>query len=139
MASRPRVFEFAVSLDDAWVGSSDRGGPNLPNVAHEWTPEHLVLAGLARCSLTSLSFHAKRLGIELRSHADARGSVTRRESDGRFAFAEIVVEAYVDLLGAVTPEGLSKLLADAERDCFVGASLSAKPTYRWIVDGEEIG
>jgi hypothetical protein len=60
-------------------------------------------------------------------------------SHGARATAEIVVEAYVDLLGAVTPEGLSKLLADAERDCFVGASLSAKPTYRWIVDGEEIG
>jgi hypothetical protein len=30
------------------------------------------------------------------------------------------------------------LIAKGERDCFVGASLTAKPTYRWTVNGEEI-
>ena len=29
-----------------------------------WTPEHLVLAGLARCTLQSLRFHATPLGID---------------------------------------------------------------------------
>ena len=29
------------------------------------------------------------------------------------------------------------LIAKAERDCFVGASLVAKPSYRWIVNGRE--
>ena len=28
-------------------------------------------------------------------------------------------------------EELAELLAKAERDCFIGASLTVKPTYRW--------
>ena len=32
------------------------------------------------------------------------------------------------------PESLDELLAKAERDCFVGASLTVKPRYEWVVD-----
>ena len=32
-------------------------------------------------------------------------------------------------------DALAELLAKAERDCFVGASLTAKPSYRWTVNG----
>ena len=28
-----------------------------------------------------------------------------------------------------------ELLELAERDCFVGSSLTAKPSYRWLVNG----
>ena len=54
--------------------------------------------------------------------------MTRREEDGRFAFVEIAVA--LDL----TVEPLEK----AQHDCFVGASLTAKPTYTWTIDGEEL-
>ena len=36
------------------------------------------------------------------------------------------------------PDDVRELLARAERDCFVGASLAIEPDYRWTVDGEEI-
>ena len=36
------------------------------------------------------------------------------------------------------PDALSELLALAERDCFVGSSLTAKPSYRWVVNGRSI-
>jgi hypothetical protein len=29
---------------------------------------------------------------------------------------------------------LAELLAKAERDCFIGASLTVKPTYRWTAN-----
>ena len=32
------------------------------------------------------------------------------------------------------PESLEELLAKAERDCFIGASLTAKPSYEWVVN-----
>ena len=32
-------------------------------------------------------------------------------------------------------ETLRELLSKAERDCFIGASLAVKPTYRWRVNG----
>jgi hypothetical protein len=39
---------------------------------------------------------------------------------------------------APSPEALRELLGKAERDCFVGASLRARPVYRWTVDGADV-
>ena len=54
--ARARVFEYHVETDREWTARSDLGGPALAREA-EWTPEHLVLAGLSQCTLTSLKFH----------------------------------------------------------------------------------
>ena len=92
MSTRARSFDFEVSVDERWDSRSERGGTVLRGSDEEqWAPEHLVLAGLGRCSLTSLRYHCRRAGVELRSQASVRGTVTRRDEDGRFAFVEIVV------------------------------------------------
>ena len=126
---RARVFEYTASLAaDGRFEASDEGLA----VPGNWAPEHLVLAGLLDCSLTSLRYHAKRAGIEVTSASgDASGSVTMRETDGRFAFVEI--RCTIDVAFAPAPDDLDGLLAKAERDCFVGASLTAKPVYTWNV------
>ena len=132
MATKARELRFAVDL--AASGEYlDENGVGL-EVPPEWTPEHLLLAALIRCSLASFEYHAKRAGLELgATSGTARTMITRRESDGRYA----VVEAELELAVEVTPEpdDLAQLLANAERDCFVGASLTAKPSYRWTVNG----
>ena len=132
---RARVFSYGVTLDAAGAARSDKGGSPLPR-EEEWSPEHLLLAALARCLLTSLAYHAKRGGITAAGGAAARGSVTRRESDGRYAFVEI--DAELDVTLDPQPADVRELLARAERDCFVGASLTTTPRYAWIVDGEEV-
>jgi hypothetical protein len=53
-----------------------------------------------------------------------------------FAFVEIDVDLDLELEPLPRPEELQELLALAERDCFVGASLRPHPTYRWRVNGE---
>ena len=135
MQERARVFNYAVTLDRDWAVRSDKGGSPLPREA-AWSPEHLLLAALARCLLTSLEYHAKRGEITAAGSAAARGSVTRRESDGRYAFVEIDAELDVKLDPA--PSDLRELLARTERDCFVSASLNLTPSYVWTVNGQEV-
>jgi organic hydroperoxide reductase OsmC/OhrA len=132
---RARSFSYAVSVSRDGVAASDRGGSPIP-FEDAWTPEHLLLAALARCTLTSLRFHAHREGIEVTGGADAAGEVAVRDTDGRYAFIRIKVE--VDVTFEPKPPSVRELLAKAERDCFVGASLTAKPRYRWTVDGEAL-
>lgn len=128
-----KTFEYAISLDRAGRPAAEGGEPlELPG---EWAPEHLVLAGLARCTLASLRYHATRAGLDAVGSAAARGTVTRREDDGVYAFVEIECELEVEI--EPEPDDLAELLAKAERDCFVGASLTAKPRYRWRVNGVE--
>ena len=133
MSTRARTFDYAVEVDEAWDARSERGGTTITADEEHWAPEHLVLAGLARCSLTSLRYHCRRAGFDLSSRASVRGTVTRRDDDGRFAFVEITVEADVAFEPKPDAETVSDLLMKGERDCFVGASLTARPTYDWHV------
>ena len=134
---RARVFDYRVSADADWTLHSDRGGSAIGR-EEAWSPEHLVLAGLVRCTLTSLEYHAKRAGVAVTARADAHGSVTRREEDDRFAFVAIDVAFDVSVEPQLAPDDLRELVTQAERDCFVGASLTASPRYVWRVDGEEL-
>ncbi len=138
MPTRARTFTYDVSLDQDWAAHSAIGGSAIPNDEEAWTPEHLVLAALSRCSLTSFRFHARRAGHEPDLRARAHGVVTRREEDGRFAFVEIRVEIDATLATPASPEDIRDLIAKGERDCFVGASLTATPDYHWTVNGEDI-
>ena len=135
MAAEAKTFSYAVSLDRDGTATSDDGGSALP-YEEAWSPEHLVLAGLARCTITSLDYHARRVGIESSGGAAASGEVTQRTTDGRYAFVRIRVDLDVTLVPA--PQNVRELLSKAERDCFVGASLTARPRYRWTVNGEEV-
>jgi len=134
MPAEAKSFDYAVSLDETWDARSDRGGGVIPGADEaSWTPEHLVLAGLARCTLTSLRYHCVRAGVTLTSSATADGTVTRRENDGRFAFVRIGFTADVAFEPKPDDDTVSQLLEKAERDCFVGSSLTAEPTYTWRV------
>jgi organic hydroperoxide reductase OsmC/OhrA len=130
----PKSFDYGVSVDETWDARSDRGGGVLAGAEEaSWTPEHLLLAALVRCSLTSLRHHCVRAGIVLTASASAHGVVTRRENDGRYAFVLISVEANVAFDPKPDEATVAELLAKGERDCFVGASLLPSPIYAWRV------
>ena len=126
--STPKRFEYSVS---------ERSGTPA-HAEPDWTAEHLLLAGLARCSLSSLQYSAKRAEVEVSGSAEADGVVTRRESDGRFAFVETHVGLDVEVRPPIDGERLMVLIDLAERGCFIGASLTAPPTYEWRVNGEAV-
>jgi organic hydroperoxide reductase OsmC/OhrA len=126
-----------VAVDAARAATSGLGGDSLPR-AEEWWPEHLLLASLVRCTLASLDFHAKQADVEATGSGRAHGLVTKRDDDGLYAFVEIDATFVIDFDPAVGQDVARELIANAERGCFVGNSLTARPRYRWIVDGEEI-
>jgi organic hydroperoxide reductase OsmC/OhrA len=135
--TRPRVLEFDVEVDRDRVARSALGGSPLAR-EQEWWPEHLVLAALVRCSLGSLEYAARRAGVEIEGSGSAHGLVTKREEDGLFAFVEIEATLDVEVASALDPDVLQDLIDRAERGCFVSNSLTAKPTTRWIVNGQEV-
>jgi uncharacterized OsmC-like protein len=138
MAVRAKELRFAVDLSASGELSEESGV--VLAVPPVWSPEHLVLAGLVGCSLKSLRHHAKRRNVDVRSaSANARTLVTRRETDGRYAMVETEIELAVEIDPEPEPTALAELLTLAERDCFVGSSLTVKPDYRWTVKGRVIG
>jgi uncharacterized OsmC-like protein len=137
MAKTGRVYQFEVAIDRAGTVTSGEGGTALAK-EDAWWAEHLVLAALVRCTLASLAHAARRAEVDVVAEGRARGTVARREVDGRYAFVEIESTFDIEVAPRPSPPVLEELLARTERGCFVGNSLTAKPQYRWRVNGEEL-
>ena len=73
MAAQAKTFTYEVSLDRGGAATSSEGGSPLPD-EEAWSPEHLVLAGLARCTLTSLDYHAAPCRDRERRQLPERGA-----------------------------------------------------------------
>jgi organic hydroperoxide reductase OsmC/OhrA len=133
---RPKVLDYSIRLDRRYRVAADGG--DAQQLPRDFAPEHLLLTGLVRCTLTSLAYHAKRAGMEVASSsAAASGRVTKRDSDGRYAFVEFDCSLDVELEPAPDVETRQAVLNKAERDCFVGASFVAPVRYAWRVNGQE--
>jgi organic hydroperoxide reductase OsmC/OhrA len=136
VAVRAKVLEYEAAIDARGHVSAEECPPfSLPD---EWEAEHLLLAAVLRCSLSSLRYHAKRLGSESRGGGRAAGMVTKRDADGRYAFMEIEAVLDVELEPEPPIAELRELLAKSERDCFISASLSLQPSYVWRVNGAHV-
>jgi organic hydroperoxide reductase OsmC/OhrA len=126
---RPKVFEYAVELDTGGTASIPGGTSFLPPAG--WTADHLLLAALVRCSLESLAYHARRAGSTVRGSGSATGRVTTRATDDRYAFVEI--DCRIDARLDPPIADVRELTARAERDCFVGSSLTVATRYDWRI------
>jgi organic hydroperoxide reductase OsmC/OhrA len=133
---KAKEFRYSIALDRAGRVTAD-GRAEL-DLDPAWTPEHLVLASLARCTLQSLRFHATRSEVDFVASASAAGVVKRPAPGERYAFVQIDIDLELELEPLPPPDALRELVALAERDCFVGASLRPHPNYRWRVNGRAL-
>jgi uncharacterized OsmC-like protein len=130
---RAKHFEYWVSLDDN--GLTIDGQPMQLGAA---SAEHLLLAGLLRCSISSLAYFARQRNVEADASAYASGTVTRREDDDRYGFTIIECRMDVRLDDELPDDELRTLVQSAEWGCFVGASLRPAPRYKWRVNGRDL-
>jgi organic hydroperoxide reductase OsmC/OhrA len=133
---KAKEFRYSIALDRAGRFTAD--GEAELDLDPAWTPEHLVLAGLVRCTLQSLRFHAARSEVDFVASGSADAVVTRPAPGERYAFVEIDVDIDLRLEPVPPPDALRELLTLAERDCFVGTSLRPPPNYRWSVNGDAL-
>ena len=129
MGHRAKILEYAVALDSAGRLTIPGGGQFVP--PEGWSADHLLLAALVRCSINSFAYHARRAGHEVAASGEAQGTITKSGEDGRYRFVEIDVRINAQLTPRTNEA--DDLVAKAERDCFIGASLTLRPEYEWHV------
>ena len=137
MATKAKVLEFDVTVDRDRTARSGQAGSPIP-AEDAWSSEHLVLAGLVRCTLASMDHTANRVGLEVVGAGSAHGTITKREEDGLYAFVHVESHLEIELDPPPAASDLRDLIARAERGCFVGNSLTTSPRYRWTVNGQEV-
>jgi organic hydroperoxide reductase OsmC/OhrA len=80
-----------------------------------WSPEDLFVGSVASCFAVTLVGIAGRRGIPLRSLSVGGSGVVTQRPDGRFGFAEIVLQAELE-----TDTGFEQEAADAARAAELG-------------------
>jgi organic hydroperoxide reductase OsmC/OhrA len=129
MATRAKVLEYAVELDRGGRMTIPGGGQFVP--PEGWSADHPLLAALVRCSIDSFGYHARRAGHTVEAAGSAQGTITKDGDDARYRF--VAIDVRIDAQLTPRTNEPDDLIAQGERDCFVGASLAVKPRYEWHV------
>lgn len=135
MNVRAKHFDYWISLDEGGALTAD-GHP--VTIGGDTGAEHLLLAALARCSISSLEHFARQKAVEVHASAYASGTVTRREEDDRYGFVNIECKLDARIEPEPPEAELRPLLESAEWGCFIGASLKPAPRYSWRVNGRDL-
>lgn len=118
----------------AGLAESVDGLPGLPLAAPPefggeagiWTPEHLLVASVASCLMTTFLTIAGLSNLEVESlEVGGSGHLVRGE-DRRYRFDRITVRPVVGVIGESAREKALRLLAKAEEACLITRSLSAE-------------
>jgi organic hydroperoxide reductase OsmC/OhrA len=133
---RHKVFDYATRLawSDGRSGTlSAEGRPDLavsspPEFRGEpgrWTPEHLFVAAIEICTMTTFAALAERAGLEIRGYAsEASGRLERVE--GGFQFTRVVLRLRIALADPAAREAAAKVLEEAHEACLIGRSIRAE-------------
>lgn len=91
-----------------------------------WSPEHLLVASVASCLMTTFLAIAELSKLEVEGlEIGASGHLVRGE-DRRYRFDRITLRPLVGVLGESAREKALRLLAKAEEACLITRSLAAE-------------
>ena len=124
--SRRRFID--VDQPQLGIDHPDASDPSL-EVFHHFPPLGLGPIGGAGHLDGQVGNDVTRIGVG----GSAKGLVRRRDEDGRYAVVRTDVALDVELEPKPLRTDLAAILEWAERGCFIGSSLTAKPTYHWNV------
>ena len=122
-----------------WTGErhGDLSAPVLPGLkvdappefkGHEgvWTPEHLFVASVNSCFMTTFLAIAENSKLEFVSFsAGAKGKLEKLDGQG-FVMSEITLRPKLILKNVGDAERASRILGKAEKNCLISNSIKAK-------------
>ena len=131
--------KYFYTTEVEWTG--ERHGalraPVLPNMevdappefkGHEgvWTPEHLFVASVNSCFMTTFLAIAENSKLEVVSFsADAKGKLEKLEGQG-FIMTEVILRPKLLIKHARDAERAGRILEKAERSCLISNSIKTE-------------
>jgi peroxiredoxin-like protein len=131
--------KYFYTTEVEWTGErhGDLRAPQLSNMqvdappefkGHEgvWTPEHLFVAAVNSCFMTTFLAIAENSKLEFKSFsADAKGKLEQREGQG-FIMSEVILRPKLLISHARDAERAGRILEKAERNCLISNSIKSE-------------
>jgi peroxiredoxin-like protein len=110
--------------------------PEFLGESGRWTPEHLLVAAVVSCFVSTFSGIAEKSRLEFATfNLDAEGLL--RSADGIWRFTEIKLRPVVTILKVEDRDRAMLLLEKAEKSCFIARSLKCETALFPAVKVEE--
>lgn len=131
--------QYSYTTEVEWTGErrGDLSAPHLPDLevdappefkGHEgvWTPEHLFVAAVNSCFMTTFLAIAENSKLEFVSFsADAKGKLEKLEGQG-FIMTEVVLRPKLLVSHARDLERAGRILEKAEKNCLISNSIKTE-------------
>src|SRR5688500_7794188 len=139
--------QYSYTTEVEWTGErrGDLSAPHLPDLevdappefkGHEgvWTPEHLFVAAVNSCFMTTFLAIAENSKLEFVSFsADAKGKLEKLEGQG-FMMTEVVLRPKLLVSHARDLERAGRILEKAEKNCLISNSIKTETRLEPKVD-----
>ena len=139
--------QYSYTTEVEWRGErrGELSAPHLPDLevdappefkGHEgvWTPEHLFVAAVNSCFMTTFLAIAENSKLEFVSFsADAKGKLEKLEGQG-FLMTEVVLRPKLVVSYARDVERAGRILEKAEKNCLISNSIKTETRLEPKVD-----
>ena len=139
--------QYKYTTEVEWTGErrGDLSAPHLPDLevdappefkGHEgvWTPEHLFVAAVNSCFMTTFLAIAENSKLEFVSFsADAKGKLEKLEGQG-FIMTEVLLRPKLLISHARDVERAGRILEKAEKNCLISNSIKTETRLEPKVD-----
>jgi organic hydroperoxide reductase OsmC/OhrA len=124
-AASTAVRSGVISAEEIQPSIAFSAPPEFQGAAGQWTPEHLFLASVAGCFVSTFSGVAQLSKCEFLSlDLGVEGILSKEE--GGWRFAQINLHPRLKIAQEKDRERANRLLEKAERTCLVARSINSK-------------
>jgi organic hydroperoxide reductase OsmC/OhrA len=111
------------------------GGPD-----RVWSPEHLFVASVAACLMTTFRSIAANSGVEVVEYRDESVGHLQRGEDGLYSIDRVTLRPTVVVSSDSKPERALRLLEKAERVCLISRSVSSETVLEpRVIQAHQVG
>lgn len=114
------------STSDALPACEVASPPQFGGPAGVWSPEHLYVAALASCLMTTFRSIADNSGLEVLDYSDTATGLLQRGQDRMFAFDTVTLRPRVVIADGSKTERTVRLLHKAEAACLISRSVASE-------------
>lgn len=108
--------------------------PEFGGPAGVWSPEHLFVASLAACLMTTFRAIAEASGLEVLEYSDQSSGHLQRGEDRRYSFDTVTLRPRVVIEDEAKIDRTLRLLHKAEEACLISRSVSSQIILEPIVE-----
>lgn len=111
--------------------------PEFGGPAGVWSPEHLFVAALSVCLMTTFRAVAESSGLEVLDYSDQSSGHLQRGEDRRYSFDKVTLRPRVVIDDESKVERALRLLHKAESVCLISRSVSSEIVLEPTVEVRE--